>query len=88
MSERPSRSSFQTTRVSPCAEVVQGGFQAGAVGLRAAGDVGVEMFRVAAGGEQGVALQVEALVRGGDAGVSDQHGVSSVARGWGAGIGD
>ena len=46
------------------AEVVQGGFQAGAVGFRAAGDVGIETLRVAAGGEQGVALQVEALVGG------------------------
>jgi hypothetical protein len=68
--ERPSRSSFQTTRASPGAELVQDLLEERAVGRGAAG--GLDEHPVAAGRGERVDLEVWLLVGGGDAGVAEQ----------------
>jgi hypothetical protein len=67
--DRPRRSSFQTTRVSPAA-AGPGAARGGSVGAGAAG--GLADHAVAAGLLQGVDLQLGLLVGGGDAGVAEQ----------------
>jgi hypothetical protein len=68
--ERPSRSSFQTTRVSPGPKLVQELLEDGAVGAGAAGGLGEDP--VAAGALEGVDLELGLLVGGGDAGIAAQ----------------
>jgi hypothetical protein len=64
--ERPRRSSFQTTRVSPVEELLEDG----PVGAGAASRLGEHP--VAAGAFQGVGLELGLLVGGGGAGVAEQ----------------
>ena len=69
-SDRPRRSSFQTTRVSPL-RVKARACSRTAARLGTAGGIGGDPL--AAGLGQGVVLEVELLVGGGDAGVADEH---------------
>ena len=69
-SERPRRSSFHTTRVSPGPQLVQQLLEDRAVGAGAAGGLGE--YPVAAGALEGVDLELGLLVGGGDAGVAEQ----------------
>jgi hypothetical protein len=57
--DRPSRSSFQATRVSPGAELIQELLEGGAVGAGAAGGLGEDP--VAAGTLEGVDLELGLL---------------------------
>ena len=68
--ERPRRSSFQTTRMSPGRELVEDLGEDRAVGAGAAGGLGE--YPVAAGGLEGVDLEGGLLVGGGDAGVAEE----------------
>jgi hypothetical protein len=67
--ERPRRSSFQTTKVSP-AQLVQELGEGGAVGAGAAGGLGEHP--VAARRSEGVDLELWLLVGGGDACVAEE----------------
>jgi hypothetical protein len=68
--ERPRRSSFHTTRVSPGPSWSRSCSRGGPVGAGAAG--GLDNCLVAAGGVHGVDLELGVLVGGGDAGVAEQ----------------
>ena len=68
--DRPSRSSFQTTSVSPGAQLVQDLFEDRAIAAGAASRLGE--YPIAAGGLQRVDLELGLLVGGGDAGVAKQ----------------
>jgi len=63
--DRPSRSSFQTTSVSPGAQLVQDLFEDRAIAAGAASRLGE--YPIAAGGLQRVDLELGLLVGGGDA---------------------
>jgi hypothetical protein len=68
--DRPRRSSFQTTRVSPRAELVQELLEGGPVGAGAA--CGLGEYPVAAGALEGVDLEFRLLVSRGDASIAEQ----------------
>ena len=74
-SDRPSRSSFQTTRQSPGRDESKRLGQAGSVAATTTGSILKQVTLVDTGGEERVALQVQHLTvaLGGDAHVADQH---------------
>ena len=70
-SDRPSRSSFQTTRVSPLRAKLERLLEAWPIGLRAAGGVGEDPLT--AGLFQRILLERERLIVGGDPSIANKH---------------